>query len=118
MCLYMNRKWNLQNVGVVGVILPAFVIVECAIVRAVPPVPMTTSVVVINEPRTEQYFGSEVAAPVFKKIATDSLRILNVSPDNILDFQEKVSIEIENSKKYTFKKTFSASSGFKYSKFI
>ncbi len=60
-------------------------------------------VVVINEPRTEQYFGSEVAAPVFKKIATDSLRILNVSPDNILDFQEKVSIEIENSKKYTFK---------------
>ena len=60
-------------------------------------------VVVISEPRTEQYFGSEVAAPVFKKIATDSLRILNVSPDNILDFQEKVSIEIENSKKYTFK---------------
>ena len=46
----MKRNCNLQNVGLVGVILPAFVIVEFAIVRAVPPVPMTTSVVVINEP--------------------------------------------------------------------
>jgi len=60
-------------------------------------------VVVINEPRTKEYYGSDVAAPVFKKIATDSLRILNISPDNTLDFQKKVSIEIENSKKYTFK---------------
>ena len=49
LCIYMKRNCNLQNVGLVGVILPAFVIVEFAIVRAVPPVPMTTSVVVINE---------------------------------------------------------------------
>ena len=40
----------MQVVGSVGVILRAFVIVECAIARAVPPFPMTISVVAINDP--------------------------------------------------------------------
>jgi len=57
--------------------------------------PKLVIVVVINEPKTKPkgFFGGYIAAPVFSKIATDSLRILNVSPDNILDYQKTVSIK-------------------------
>ena len=60
--------------------------------------PKLVIVVVISEPKTEakQFYGSKVAAPVFSKIATDSLRILNVSPDNIQDYQNQVSMKIES----------------------
>ncbi len=60
--------------------------------------PKLVIVVVISEPKTgaKQFYGSKVAAPVFSKIATDSLRILNVSPDNIKDYQNQVSMKIES----------------------
>ena len=38
---------------------------------------------------SDKKFGGVVAAPVFKKIATDSLRILNISPDNIDAYEKK-----------------------------
>ena len=60
-------------------------------------------VVVINKPKTKIHFGGYVAAPVFKKIATDSLRILNINPDNILDYQKKVSNEVEKLDRYPYK---------------
>ena len=67
--------------------------------------PKLVIVVVISEPKTKarQFFGSKVSAPVFSKIATDSLRILNISPDNIKDYQNQVSAEIENTEIYTLK---------------
>lgn len=60
--------------------------------------PKLVIVVVISEPKTKakQFYGSKVAAPVFSKIATDSLRILNISPDNIQDYQNQVSMKIES----------------------
>jgi cell division protein FtsI (penicillin-binding protein 3) len=36
--------------------------------------------VVIDEPRVNGYYGGEVAAPVFAKVAEESLRLLNIPP--------------------------------------
>jgi len=63
--------------------------------------PKLVIVVVIDQPQTEKHGGSDIAAPVFNKIATDSLRILNVSPDNISDYQKNVLNNIENKNNYT-----------------
>lgn len=43
--------------------------------------PRLVSVVVINEPKGEKYFGGLVAAPVFSKVTADALRLLGVEPD-------------------------------------
>jgi len=43
--------------------------------------PRIVIVVVIDNPKGREYYGGEVAAPVFARIAADSLRILNVAPD-------------------------------------
>ncbi len=45
--------------------------------------PRIIAVVVINEPSAGQYFGGEVAAPVFSALMEHSLRILQVIPDYI-----------------------------------
>ncbi len=39
------------------------------------------AVVVIDEPRGELYYGSDVAAPVFGEVMSESLRLLAVPPD-------------------------------------
>ena len=49
------------------------------------------------------HFGGYVSTPVFKKIATDSLRILNINPDNIFDYQKKVSNEVKKLDRYPYK---------------
>ena len=46
--------------------------------------PRLVCVVIIDNPKGEQYYGGEVAAPVFSRIMTESLRLLNVAPDNLL----------------------------------
>jgi cell division protein FtsI (penicillin-binding protein 3) len=43
--------------------------------------PRLAAVVVIDEPSGELYYGSDVAAPVFADIMTESLRLLAVPPD-------------------------------------
>jgi cell division protein FtsI (penicillin-binding protein 3) len=43
--------------------------------------PQIVVVVVIDEPRGEAYYGGDVAAPVFSRIATGALRALAASPD-------------------------------------
>ena len=40
-----------------------------------------TTVVVIDEPGGELYYGSDVAAPVFADVMAESLRLLAVPPD-------------------------------------
>jgi cell division protein FtsI (penicillin-binding protein 3) len=42
--------------------------------------PRVVAVVVIEEPKSGQYFGGEVAAPVFSKVAEGALRLLHVPP--------------------------------------
>ena len=43
--------------------------------------PRLVCVVVIDEPRGTEYYGGQVAAPVFKVVMADSLRLLGVTPD-------------------------------------
>jgi len=51
--------------------------------------PRLAIVVVVDEPNAGQYYGGQVAAPVFSSIASGSLRILAVAPDNIQGAQHE-----------------------------
>ena len=44
--------------------------------------------VVIDEPGNKPYYGGTWAAPVFKTIAEESLKYLNVAPDIVQNTQE------------------------------
>jgi cell division protein FtsI (penicillin-binding protein 3) len=43
--------------------------------------PRLAAVVVIDEPRGDFYYGSDVAAPVFAEVMSESLRLMAVPPD-------------------------------------
>lgn len=43
--------------------------------------PRLVTVIVINEPRRKNYYGGEIAAPVFANVMAGGLRLLNVPPD-------------------------------------
>jgi len=44
--------------------------------------PRLVSVVVINDPTGDEYYGGLVAAPLFSKVMTGAMRLLNIPPDN------------------------------------
>ena len=46
--------------------------------------PRLVAVVVIEDPKGKEYYGGEVAAPIFSKLMFNSLRVLNVRPDLIV----------------------------------
>ncbi|HIN13989.1 MAG TPA: penicillin-binding protein 2 [Gammaproteobacteria bacterium] len=43
--------------------------------------PRIVTVVVVNEPRGKEYFGGQVAAPIFSLIVSSALRIMGIPPD-------------------------------------
>ena len=45
--------------------------------------PRLAMVVTINEPRGDVYYGGKVAAPVFSKVMSGALRLMDIAPDNI-----------------------------------
>ncbi len=45
--------------------------------------PQFVGVVIIDEPRSKQYFGGAVAAPVFSNLMEDVMRIYDVRPDDL-----------------------------------
>ncbi|HEX4479792.1 MAG TPA: penicillin-binding transpeptidase domain-containing protein, partial [Rudaea sp.] len=45
--------------------------------------PRLVGVVVIHDAQGARYYGGDVSAPVFAKVMDGSLRILDVSPDNV-----------------------------------
>jgi cell division protein FtsI (penicillin-binding protein 3) len=45
--------------------------------------PRIVVIIVINEPQGAQHYGSQVAAPVFARIAGGAMRLLNVAPDKV-----------------------------------
>jgi len=45
--------------------------------------PRLVVIVVIDDPRGEEYYGGQVAAPVFAETMTGALRLLNVPPDQL-----------------------------------
>ncbi len=49
--------------------------------------PRLVGVVVVNDPKSKQYYGGEVAAPVFSRVAAETLRLMGVVPDKLEDFK-------------------------------
>ncbi len=47
--------------------------------------PRLVMVVVIDEPKGRRYYGGQVAAPLFSRVMTGVLRILNIAPDDMGD---------------------------------
>jgi cell division protein FtsI (penicillin-binding protein 3) len=47
--------------------------------------PRVAMVVMLNEPRGEQFYGGQVAGPVFSAVMAETLRLLNVAPDIAAD---------------------------------
>ncbi|VAW61122.1 Cell division protein FtsI [Peptidoglycan synthetase] [hydrothermal vent metagenome] len=45
--------------------------------------PRLVMIVMLNEPRKGKYFGGQVAAPVFSRVMSGALRILDIAPDNL-----------------------------------
>ncbi len=45
--------------------------------------PRLVMAVLINEPRGKEFYGGKVAAPVFSRVMSGALRILNIPPDNL-----------------------------------
>jgi len=45
--------------------------------------PELVMVVMIDEPRNGEYFGGQVAAPVFSKVMSGAMRLLDIAPDEI-----------------------------------
>ena len=43
--------------------------------------PRLAAVVIIDEPTGDLYYGSDVAAPVFAEVMTESLRLMAIPPD-------------------------------------
>lgn len=53
--------------------------------------PRLVMVVVIDDPRGEEYYGGQVAAPVFSRVMSGALRLLNVPPDDLGDRDAQVA---------------------------
>ncbi len=49
--------------------------------------PRIVVVIIMNEPGGSEHYGSQVAAPLFSRIVTGAMRILNVAPDKLDDAQ-------------------------------
>ena len=45
--------------------------------------PELVMVVMIDEPRNGEYYGGEVAAPVFSKVMSSAMRLLDIAPDKV-----------------------------------
>jgi len=47
--------------------------------------PRVAMVVMLNEPRGEKFYGGQVAGPVFSAVMSETLRLMNVAPDVVVD---------------------------------
>ena len=47
--------------------------------------PRFVMAVVIDDPQAQQYYGGQVAAPVFADVMDDVMRLYDVPPDNPAD---------------------------------
>ncbi len=54
--------------------------------------PRLVMVITINDPRGEKYYGGAVAAPVFARVMSGAMRLLNITPDRASEDQTKVAM--------------------------
>lgn len=52
--------------------------------------PRLVMVVMIDEPQGQQYYGGQVAAPVFSKVMSGALRLLDITPDDIPEVRDHI----------------------------
>lgn len=55
--------------------------------------PRLVLVVVINEPSDGDYYGGEVAAPVFSRVMAGALRLLDIAPDDLQRSVQRAVVE-------------------------
>jgi len=53
--------------------------------------PRLVMVVMVNEPRGTEYYGGQVAGPVFSRVMGEALRLLNVEPDDLQQPQTRLA---------------------------
>ncbi len=53
--------------------------------------PKFTAVVVINDPKGEEFYGGLVAAPVFATVMSKALRLYNVTPDRFMQKRQQLA---------------------------
>ncbi len=53
--------------------------------------PKLVTAVMIDNPRVREYYGGEVAAPVFSRTMAGALRMMNVAPDTVIQEQQRVA---------------------------
>ncbi|MDG1024688.1 MAG: penicillin-binding transpeptidase domain-containing protein [Gammaproteobacteria bacterium] len=51
--------------------------------------PKLVIVVIVYEPKGDEHYGGQVAAPVFSRVTSGAMRILNIAPDNLPEEQSK-----------------------------
>jgi cell division protein FtsI (penicillin-binding protein 3) len=64
--------------------------------------PRFAIVVVLDDPKNGAYYGSQIAAPLFSKIATGALRLFNVPPDMIDNQKLRVAKAQENAPQHEY----------------
>lgn len=58
--------------------------------------PRLVMVVVIDEPQGREYYGGQVAAPVFSRVMAGALRLLDIPPDDLQDISGQVVVAGSN----------------------
>ncbi|WP_043317392.1 penicillin-binding protein 2 [Microbulbifer sp. HZ11] len=57
--------------------------------------PRLAAVVVIDDPTSAKYYGGEVAAPVFGKVMTGAMRLLQVPPEKIAPADQQLATQLD-----------------------
>ena len=57
--------------------------------------PRLVMAVMINDPKSNGYYGGEVAAPVFREVLSNAVRLMNISPDDV-EAIKKMANSVEN----------------------
>ncbi|MBN8430787.1 penicillin-binding protein 2 [Microbulbifer salipaludis] len=57
--------------------------------------PRLAAVVVIDDPSHAKYYGGEVAAPVFGKVMTGAMRLLQVPPEKIVPAERQLATQLD-----------------------
>ncbi len=52
--------------------------------------PRLVMVIMIDEPKGQQYYGGQVAAPVFSRVMTGALRLMDIPPDNLPGLKDNI----------------------------
>jgi len=59
--------------------------------------PRLVLIVMVNDPAGEQYYGGQVAAPVFSRVMSGALRLMDIAPDNLPVMQTNLQLNKERS---------------------